>query len=404
MTKYKCNYCSKEYSNRQNLYRHKKTCKFNSDEYKNKQICNNQNMHHCMASPCLDLHQNAPNDYANCTKMLQNGANADTNSPNLLQSSSSVNGTTTELHHNEPNTLAPTNSELDDYTDLVCKYCSSKFTRKYSLNRHLNRCKEKKRIEEEDAIVNARVNEEVERLKVEMLDILNKKFKVHHKTFEKMKRELAKVNNATSNNNQLHIENQNNIESQNNTNTNNSNNINNSNNTNNIQNIKQNNIQNNINVNIIPLGKEDFVNTLSKETQLEIINKSHGGIKYFIDKTHFNPETPQYRSFAITNTQNNVAHVYDEEIKGYKATTKDYLMFNLFHERGCDIRDMIELHKDTLKDITVKHVNGCIDKLDTDKTFAKKHESELKVHIYNNTRDIDLHNINPVLNNYLKHD
>ena len=155
---------------------------------------------------------------------------------------------------------------------------------------------------------------------------------------------------------------------------------------NNTQNIQN----NNYNIRIIPLGKEDFIHLLNKETQIAIVNKGYGCIKYFLDKTHFNPDTPQYRSFVITNTQNNIAYIYDDDTGKYTEITKNDLMFSIFDERGNDVRNFIEFNEDDIQSGVIRKVNNFLDRLDTDQVYAKKKGGELKVYIYSKTKDFDM--------------
>jgi hypothetical protein len=329
MSDYRCIYCFKEYSNRQNLYRHKKKCKITT------------------------------NDSKSITTDISTSQIPQKTSKNLKKSSQSLK----IPHKNE--TINDTHPNYDK-KQLECQYCSRILSRIDNLHRHYKTCKKKKEYELE-LYSKDDVMKEIRRVREEMLEMINKNFKIHPKKFEKMQRELNTIN----------------IENQKIGNTIKNNTI-----ENNIQN--QQNIQNNnININIIPLGKEDFINSLDKETQKQILSKTYDSIKYFLDITHFNPDTPQYRSFAITNTQNNIAHVYNDETMKFEPVTKDDLMFNLIHERGCDMRDMIELNKDELRPITVSNVNKFINRLDTDTTYSKKKGNELKVHIYNKTKNMD---------------
>jgi hypothetical protein len=323
MVSYICNNCLKEYKHRQSLFTHKKKCKLNTNDCKN------------------------INTYSSTSQIPQN------TSKNLKKSSQSL--------------KIPHKHEITNYihsksvkSQLECQYCKRILSRIDNLHRHYKTCKKKKEYELE-LYSRDEVMKEIGRVREEILEMINKNYKIHPKKFEKMQRELSTIN----------IENQkigNTIE-------------------NNIQN--QQNIQNNININIIPLGKEDFINNLDKEVQKSILNKAYDGIKYFLDITHFNPDTPQYCSFAITNTQNNIAHVYNDETMKFEPVTKDDLMFNLIHERGCDMRDMVELNKDELRPITISKINKFINRLDTDTIYSKKKGNELKVHIYNKTKNMD---------------
>jgi hypothetical protein len=209
----------------------------------------------------------------------------------------------------------------------------------------------------------------IKELKAEMMNMMNQNFKVHHKTFEKMRRQLRQQNKLKQ------------INNTNNTNTNSHNT-----NTNNIQqNIKQLN-----NINIIPLGKEEFINNLDKKSQIAVVNSMYDSIKHLCNITHFNPKTPQYLSFVITNTQNNIAYSYDEDKNDYRTVTKTELMEELVHERISDIRDFMEYNEDDIKPSIIVRMNKFIDRLDTDKQYLKKKCNELKVLVYDMTKDVDI--------------
>ena len=145
---------------------------------------------------------------------------------------------------------------------------------------------------------------------------------------------------------------------------------------------------NNNTINIIPLGKEEFVNNLDKKSQIAVVNSMYDSIKHLCNITHFNPKTPQYFSFFITNTQNNIAYSYDEDKNDYKTVTKSDLMKELIHERTSDIRDFMEYNEDELKPSIIGRMNKFIDRLDTDKQYFKKKCNDLKVLVYDKTKDM----------------
>ena len=228
-----------------------------------------------------------------------------------------------------------------------------------------------------------------------MKQLINKKFKMHPKTFEKIQRELMAINDAkkfNSDNEVNNVKNVNNMNNSNNIKTINNNLNNNSHNTNHITN----NTQNNYNIKIIPLGKEDLVNILSKDQQIKTVNSLYDSIKYLCDITHFNPNTPQYHSFLITNMQNNIAYLYDEDKNIYKPITKDELMNSLVHERGNDIRDFMEFNGDKINQRILDRLNNFIDKLDTDKQYFKKKMNEMKVYIYYKTKNMNVNKLNMI--------
>jgi len=336
MSEYTCKNCTKTYKYRQNLHRHMKNC-FMSEKHEDE---SNDNR----------VSKRYPKGIQNTSEGIQKG-----------------------IQNGYPDDTALESNGLP----YRCNYCNRGYKYKSGKYKHQKKC-----LSKSDLVSRDEMDNKIEEIKETMLQFMNKNFKMHHKTFAKLQRDLRSVNNTTNNNT-------------NNTTNNNNNSINNSNNT---INNTLNNITGPININIIPLGKEDFIHTLDKETQLAIVNKVYNSIKYFLDVTHFNPATPQYQSFVITNTQNNIAYIYDGDTKQYIVTTKDDLMNCLFHERGCDIRDFIEYNEDDIKPYTLRRINTFMDKLETDNSFIKKQGGELKVYIYNKTRDIDINDINDDIN------
>ena len=55
------------------------------------------------------------------------------------------------------------------------------------------------------------------------------------------------------------------------------------------------------NINIVQLGKEDIVNTLSQKEKIGILNNCYQSIDKLIEYVHFNPKYPQFKNIAITN-------------------------------------------------------------------------------------------------------
>jgi hypothetical protein len=323
MTNYQCTNCNKNYVSRQNLFRHKKICK----GVKN-----------------ADYKINSTLSPQNSTLSPQNSTLSPQNSTLSPQNSTYLN--------NEP--------EIEE-NKLKCIHCMKIYSRSDSLARHIKICK-KRNESSEEMISKKELEKEIKNFKKEMLRYMNKAFKMHPKTFNKLQRDLKTINNNSNNT-------QNNNTQNNNTQNNNTLNINAP-----------------INLNVVPLGQENFRHVLSKEQQIAIVNKGVDCIKYFLNITHFNPNTPQYKSFIITNAQNNIAHIYDDDSNQYVPITKDELMFNIIDERCDDIRDFIEFHEDDIKESVVKRVNKFIDRMETDIQYNKKQLRDLRVYIYNKTK------------------
>jgi hypothetical protein len=320
---YNCNICNKSYKYRQNLYRHKKKCNITGNEVES--ISNDINVYP------NDIHNDIQNDIQSVSKCIQ--------------------------------------QKRDTIITFKCNYCDKEYKYRSGKYKHQKSCS--KKYEEKETYTKENMEQTIDKLKAEMLEMFNKQFKMHHKTFDKLQRDLEKINaNNTTNN----------LTNNNTTNNTTNNNLTNNNNLT---------INNNNTINIIPLGKENFVDILDKEDQKRVVNSLFDSIKHLCNITHFNPDTPQYHSFIITNNQNNIAHIFDDKENKFKVVTKDELLFDLIHERGCDIRDFIEVNEGEIKKPVCRRVNDFIDKLDTDRRYYKKHSNELKALIYSNTRDKD---------------
>ena len=173
------------------------------------------------------------------------------------------------------------NNETGD-KEFFCDFCKKSFSRKYNLIRHLklNRCVKLKDIENENLLLKKEneelknkykeYDEEIKNLKDQLLDVMNKQCKMHHQTFNKIQNQLI-------NNNEY----------------------------------------NNCTFNIVQLGQEDLVNTLSEKEQLKVLNKKYKSLNYLIDYIHCNEKFPEFNNVIITNLQNNIAYMYDKEKKTF---------------------------------------------------------------------------------------
>ena len=176
---YTCNICNKNYSCRQNLHRH------------------NKRFH--------------PKNTPNLTLSEQNYSKLDVPGVKIVKNNTS------------------------GETEFFCEFCNKSFSRKYNLNRHLKlkRCLKLKDIENENLNLkkeNEEFKKELNCIKSQLLEVMNKQCKVHYKT-------LQKINNQLINNNYNNF--------------------------------------NNFYINIVQLGQEDLVNTLSKKEQVKILKKKY---------------------------------------------------------------------------------------------------------------------------------
>jgi hypothetical protein len=276
-----------------------------------------------------------------------------------------------ELSKTVASTKPKTKHSKKEQPLFKCNNCSRKYKHYQSKYRHQRTC-----VSKDNEMISKDIMEaEIDKLKDNILELINKNFKMHHMTFKKLKNELKSMKTTSSS--VINNTSRDTYNTQNNTVI----------------------FNGTVNINnIIPLGQEDFRYVLTKEQQIAIVNKGQDCIKYFLNITHFNPDTPQYQSFIITNTQNNIAYIYDEESKDYVAITKDELLNNIFDERCDDIRNFAEYHEDNIHKGIVKRVHRFINKLETETQFNKKIGGELKVYIYDKTKHIDINKMKMLKN------
>ena len=244
-----------------------------------------------------------------------------------------------------------------------CKYCSKEFTFSQSKYRHESKCKEKNTetiIKENELLkkelVNINktmkelvtINKTMEEFKKQMIQIMNKQYKMHPKTLEKINKQLN-INNNSNNT------------------TNNSNNI----------------CSNNT-INIIQLGDENLETVLSQTEQLNILSKNSNLLEYMIKYVHFNHKFPQFKNIMITNQQNNIAYRYDNCENKFVATDKNDLVDELISCRTADIEEFLDNNIDILEQKTVNKIKEFINKITYDDKYDEHKKKQIKLLIYNN--------------------
>jgi len=246
--------------------------------------------------------------------------------------------------------ITPTN--MNDLSVIKCIYCNNKFTRSDSLKRHYNICKVKNeknnKLEQENELLKAELKkrdeetkEQLENLKQQMLELMNKQFKVHPKTLTKINKQL---------NNQ---------------------------------------INNNITNNFIMLGSESLDTFFTKNQQLEVLSKKYSCLDYLVTQTHFNDKYPQFKTIMITNTRDNIAYKYDKTEMKFLAVDKNKLIDEVINERMSDIEMFYDKQIDHLDDRTKNIIQKFIDKMDgADKKYYQNKMNDIKLIIYNNRNKV----------------
>ena len=299
-------------------------CKTCNKNYKSKQsLWNHKNKYH--------IHQNPPIS----TIILQNPTK----------------------HHQIP----PNNNKYQ------CEYCLNIFSRNDSLNRHYTRCKIKKSNQNSnDEIIDMLKNtvkqqsEENKEIKKTLMEIINKKCKIHPKTLQKINKQLNIDNNGIINENNGTINN------------------------------------NNITYNIIGFGHENLSDVFSKKEKLKILKHKYCSLPHLVEYAHFNDKYPQFKNILITNTQNKLAYKYDIKSKQFIAINKDELLEDIVDARMCDISSFYDELEEELDTKTKDILDKVKDKIDSDPAYKELKKQDIKLIIYNNRKKVSKENIREI--------
>jgi hypothetical protein len=304
-----CDICDKEYTHRQNLWRHKRT-----------HINHN----------CAFLHPD--------------------NSKSPPDNSKSP----------PDNSKSPPDNSKSNFNNLSCKYCNKKFTRIDNLTRHINsRCSKKQENNLEDTI--KKQTDELNQLKLLMFEqstqlksiiseLINKNCKVHHKTLQKINKQLNGDHNTIN------------------------------------ENINKGTINNTYN--IIGLGHENLTDVFSKKEKLNILKYRFNSLPQLVEYAHFNDKYPQFKNILITNTQNNLAYKYDTKKKQFVAVNKDELLEDIVDERMCDINSFYEELEEELDTKTKEILDKVKDKIENEPAYKLLKKQDIKLIIYNNRKKV----------------
>jgi hypothetical protein len=293
--KYTCNICNKDYKSSQSLWNHKN--KLHSDI-------------HLKSTECI---------------------------PDIDKSS-----TIHQHNKNVSNKNLTERPKIKKTENTLCDYCNNIFSCYSSLHRHLKICKAKTNIIKENEKLKKEMEEiknSFEKFKKQMLDMMNKKYKMHPKTVQKM------INNTNSNNNII---------------------INNNNN----------------NIRYIELGGEELHTVFSVEEVMNILYKGRGALDEIIVYTHLNDKYPQFQNIIIPNVRSKHAYMYSEQLDKYILCDKNVILTNLIDYRMTDLKCFYEEHGHKLN----SKFRGHLETLFTfhhDKEYNQRKFLELNMTFYN---------------------
>ena len=247
----------------------------------------------------------------------------------------SVNDITTKNHQKTPNfnvcDQGSTNiTPIPGKNDLTCQFCKKEFSRKDSLNRHINnRCKNKIESDKENAT---------------MEHLLNK--------ITLMEKEMAKLR-TNQPNNPITIRNKNNINS--------------------------NNVNNQYDIKIVAFGKENLYDRISDEAAKKYIAKGYQSVLNLIDHVHFNDKFPELQNVYISNRKSNDAHVFNGSY--WEDRPQEEVVDQLFDDKQCFLLDAYKEVKDTLAPTAQIKFERFKNEFDDEIIDGLKRE--IRLHLYN---------------------
>jgi len=203
----------------------------------------------------------------------------------------------------------PVDIEENKLTEnTICMYCNKKLSAYTHLRRHIKKCKKKEDVEKENEELKKEMKDmrkSLNELKKLMLDMMNKKCKMHPKTFQKMVNSNNTIN-MTINNNIQYVE----------------------------------------------LGDEELHKVFSRKEKMKILCGLDSPMTKIIKHAHLNATYPQFQNIIITNAKGNQAYTYNKVLKKFVLNDKVELLEDLITYR---FDDLIEFY------------NECKDKLEPDK-------------------------------------
>lgn len=293
-----CEICEKNYSSRQSLYRHNK--RFHDDT-----------------------------------------SEISTKSPHFAKKTGKI---STKSPHFDKNL-----HKISTLKKYECQYCSKELSRSDSLKRHEKKCETSQN----------NIKDKYEKLKQDLLNVMNKNYKIHPKRLKRLCRENNIVLDNTINNS---ISNST-VNSHNTTN----------------------NITNNF---IVQLGSENVVETLTKKEQLYVLNSGYGSINELVKKIHYNDKYPQFQNIAITNIHNKYAYKYDKKQGKMIVVTKEKLLEDVLEMRTINLEEIYDEFGHHINDKKRKIILDIINKISDDENFDKdffnSKKEEIKIFMYNN--------------------
>jgi hypothetical protein len=232
----------------------------------------------------------------------------------------------------ENNNIDNSTSEINDGYEYKCKHCKKTFNKRYNLNKHTKRCKNKK-LQIED--------KETEMLK-QMLKIKDIELEKQTLELEDAKKKIKELSKKTNN-------------------------------------IIYNTVNN---ITLIAYNKQPDLSHLTNNDYLKIMNRGFNSVPYLIKAIHFNPKKPENQNVYIPNIKSNYVMVWNG-IK-WDLTNRSDILDDMYEDSSnILIEKMEELKSAKLKPTVLKKFKRFIDKKEEDE-IKNKIKEDIKLLLYNN--------------------
>ncbi len=240
--------------------------------------------------------------------------------------------------------ISDNNNKIKKMDNRICDYCNKEYSSYKHLHRHMQICKSKDNIIKQNEELQKKIEDmedKFEKFKKHMLDMMNQKYKMHPKTFQKMINSNNFSNNFSNNNNIT------------------------------INNIKY-----------VEYGREDLHNVFSKKEKIDLLKQLGSPIENILRYTHLNDKYPQFQNIIITNIRSKQAYAYNEDLNKFILCDKNELLEELIEYRYDDLIVFYEQYNTLLS----PKLRDTLEKsflLKNNKKFNKNKRKEFNVIIYN---------------------
>ena len=328
MVQYKCEYCGKNFIQK-----------------------NDHTRHINRKRPCRPRPMNVLPDPEGSSSS-QNSDLDQTSEPPSQNSTNYV----SDLHQPSPEAGGPVpeSSEAKKEKTYSCNSCHKVFARSDSLKRHLNgTCKVLKQQElEKESIYQQLLS------KFEAIEKKNQELEKRVHRMERVNR-LKSVHGTTNNNT-----------------TNNTNN-----------NITNNNVQvaqlnQQVNIKVLAFQKEDLSH-IGNELYPEILRRGFSSVESLVKYVHFDKNKPENHNIYISNMRDQYAIVFDGQ--DWRLERRDDVLQKLIDDKSSILSSKFDELIETLDEPTIRKFRRVLDEIDADHV-ANKMKKELRLLLYNSRR------------------